>query len=71
MLKWKCRFLVGLFLVGGVLWADARAGRNSPTEKGGTKYALRYRFHYQGLHHLCYGDSGGRGEARLGRPGAL
>ena len=45
MLKWKCRFLLGLFLFGGVLWADVRADRNSSAEKDGPKYALRYRFH--------------------------
>ncbi|NQU21521.1 MAG: hypothetical protein HQ567_09575 [Candidatus Nealsonbacteria bacterium] len=44
MLKWKYRFLLGLFLLGGVLTADARADRNGSAEKSGPKYALRYQF---------------------------
>ena len=50
MLKWKCRFLLGLFLCGlflcgGVLWADARADRDGSDEKDGARYTLGYRFH--------------------------
>ncbi len=45
MLKWKCRFLLGLFLLGSVLCVDTRADRNGSVEKNGPKYSLRYRFH--------------------------